>query len=128
MSSNPYNSKDFKKLQAVWEKKLEQSGFEDIEQADGNLKTWHSEWYKYRSGLEVDMGREEYYRHAGYFLYEYQFKNEMERRIWELHAEGLSIRNIVIALKPRYKKTVYKRKVHEILKPLVKKVIDNAKK
>lgn len=39
-----------------------------------------------------------YYNMAHHFLTEYQFESELEKVMWEYHAEGLSIRNIVKVL------------------------------
>jgi glutamine synthetase adenylyltransferase len=125
--TNPYQTKEFKELQAKWAKKLEKDGFEDIETLDGKLKgISHADFFKAHYNQIDAQAKEEYYRQAGYFLYEHKFKNELERKIWELHLEGVGIREIVKVLKKRRHK-VYKRMVHEILRPLVEKLLKKIK-
>jgi len=131
--SNPYKTKQFEELKKKWYKKLEKTGFEDIEQADGRLVGKHGEWFKYYHNPTLDLAKQDYFRHAGYFLYEHKFANDFERRIWELHVEGISIRNIAKILSKRYPRVtkkygkINKRKVHETLKPLVNKLIEKIK-
>ena len=93
--AKPFNETDeFKQLNAFWRKKLEESGFKDAEQDDGNLKQWTSHYFKVRhTGVRAEA-KEMYYRRASQFLHEHAFKTDQERSIWELHASGLSIRGI----------------------------------
>lgn len=63
-------------------------------------------------------GQIEYYRFAGHFLNDHRFASKLEKLIWELHANGLSMRNIVKKLKPKY--PVYRDKVNITLMRLVK--------
>lgn len=116
--------KAFLKLQAKWEKKLEKSGLTNIEQADGNLKDWHSFMFGRASNNAVHgfPAREQYYQMAGQFLYEFPFEDKTERRIWELHSEGVSI----LAIAKKITKEIgytYKRKVHETLQRLTKEML-----
>lgn len=93
-----HNTKEFKDLQAVWDKKLVASGFEDIEQRDGRLKK--SSNTKFGASSETAMAaKEEYFRVAGHFLFDYRFANAVERRIWELHCQGEGRPRIVAALR-----------------------------
>lgn len=125
--SNPYQTKEFKALLGKWNKKLEKEGFEDIETTDGRLKgISHADFFKAHYNRTTDQAKEEYYRYAGYFLYEHKFSSELERKIWELHIEGVGIREIVILLKKRNYK-VYKRKVHELLRPMVELLLEKMK-
>lgn len=108
-----YNTKKFKQLEAEWDKKLKDSGFEDAEQRSGHLKVWS---HRFVVGAEVNMeAKLEYYRAAGHFLHEYQFPNTVERRIWELHAEGEGRHRIVAAL--RAENLWFERKPRSGLKP-----------
>lgn len=117
--SSPFKTKEFLTLQAKWNKKLEKSGFEDIETKDGLLKgISHADFFKAHYNQIDAQAKEEYYRNAGYFLYEHKFKTELERKIWELHVEGVGIREIVKILKKK-NYNIYKRKCHELLRPLV---------
>jgi len=122
------NSKEFKELQAKWYKKLEKSGFKDAETVEGYhepyrpLRQWHASCFFLRHAPLRREAKTEYYRLAGQFLYDNTFKSKLEMRMWELHAEGKSIREIVrIMNKP--KKRTYKRKVHETLQQLSKDML-----
>ncbi len=127
MSTSPFKTKEFAELKAEWDKKLEKSGFEDIETPKGDLKDSHAAFFESHYNQTDAFAKEQYYRQAGFFLYEHKFKTELERRIWELHVEGIGIREIVKVLKKRDHK-VYKRKVHELLRPLVELCLNAAKK
>ncbi len=100
--------KDFKKLQREWNKKLKDSGFNDIEQANGLLKRWDSHYFQLQfsqnhQGLtkEFQESKMAYYRMAGYFLNDYKFTDESEKLIWTMHAEGKGQRSIIKELKHR---------------------------
>ena len=97
-------SKKLKALQAVWYKKLKDTGFEDIEDTSNDqefLKSWHSSYFQVRNTPDEFEAHREYYSMAGKFL-EDQFKGQQydifkknpSGVVWELHSEGLSIRNI----------------------------------
>ncbi len=91
------HSTEFQALQAEWDKKLEESGFDDKEQRDGRLKSWS---LKYKnSDPSMCQAKQEYYRAAGHFLHEYEFEYPVERRIWELHSQGVSRPPIVQILR-----------------------------
>ena len=99
-------TKEFQELQKEWDRRLKESGFEDIEQRSGHLKKWS---IKFTLDAEIKMkAKEEYYRMAGHFLHEYKFANAVERRIWELHCQGEGKLRIVKAL--RAEKLWYKQK------------------
>lgn len=96
---------DYKTLKAIWYKKLEKSGFEDIEAEDERLKAWSSQFKRQRS-VDSWEAKAAYYSMADSFLNDYKFASRIERIIWEYHANGLSIRGIVETLnKVRKKKT-----------------------
>lgn len=112
--------KDFQKLKAIWDKKLAKEGLEDIEQPNGMLKKWAGAFFKDRHkrfGSVSFEAKEEYYRLAGQFLHSYPFETETERKVWELHSEGMSIREIVRTLGSKRIKT-YKDKVFAVIKRL----------
>ena len=84
----------FKALQAEWDKKLADSGFEDIERReDDNLKRYHSMDFFNHGNRHPDRqnGKEEYYRLAGQFLYEHKFANEDQHALWKMHCEGKTV-------------------------------------
>lgn len=105
---NP-NSKQFKELQKTWYDKLKNTkskqypeGFNDIEQDNGMLKTWESSHYtkhKYNgltleSWLVSKQAQVEYYTLARQWTHEHKFKSKEEKKLWELHAEGMSYREM----------------------------------
>lgn len=78
-------------LKAAWNAKVESSGVENIEDDSGLLKEWASSAgaRDIRVGrLEAMKAREQYYRAAGHFLWEYEFETDLDRKIWEMHANG----------------------------------------
>lgn len=124
------NSKEYKKLEAIWDKKLKKSGFEDIEQKDGNLKQWSTRrfWQNIQNTHYEDRkvsydSEEEYYRMAGHFLHEYEFSSKREKLMWSLHAEGLTMIAIAKILKQKnYKKFGGKSNVGRIILTLAAKM------
>lgn len=131
--SNQFKTKEFKKLNKLWYGKLKKEGFEDIERKD---KTGQKEERVVNSPLHYIAKnytllqfevKEEYYRMAGQFLHEHKFKSLYEREVWELHSNGVSIRNIVKKLKAR-KQTAYRDLVHGVIKALVTEMKTNARK
>lgn len=82
-----------KALTKKWYNKLKKLGFEDIENKDGSLKAEvHPRTVSY--ALKVKDSREAYFAGAQEFLTSHPFGSEQERKIWELHCEGLGARNI----------------------------------
>lgn len=100
-------TEDYQSLKKVWYKKLEKSGFQDIEQDEFNLKQ-----YSFRI-TQAAVRRSwhassEYYYMADQFLHNFKFKNNLERIIWEYHANGISMRDIAKLLK----KVKFHKKIH----------------
>ena len=89
----------FEQLKAYWYRKLKASGFEDAETPHGVLKDWPAHRIKRDYTPEKFVDKQEYYRLAGQFLFEHSFPNEHERKVWELHAHGLSARDIAFELR-----------------------------
>lgn len=93
--SSPFNTKAFKTLKAEWDAKLADSGFVDIESAD-------LEKDKKRRALARDSvenaARELYYSYAAEFVHVADWPRVADRQIWELHSEGLSVREIASKL------------------------------
>lgn len=117
-------SKEFLALRDEWYKKLKDTGFSDIEQNDdnpgkvgGNLKHWDSTVFSKgnHSAPGVFADRQRYFELAGHFLHEHKFTESSEKRVWELHSQGLSIREIARAIK---KKSLAKDSVFRIIKKL----------
>lgn len=94
-----------------WDKKLKDSGFNDIEdRRKDTLKSWAGTSYldinkngEFKAEPKANYGyttltwkesQAEYYRLACQCLHEAQFKNTQYRLIWQLHSEGLSYAEI----------------------------------
>lgn len=99
-----YKTDDFKKLNNAWKKKLKQSGFSDIEYDENHLLSFASEPFMERPFW--DQSKAEYYRFAGQFFHDHSFASVFDKFVWEKHAEGLSIREIILLAK----KTKFDRK------------------
>lgn len=94
-----WDTKEFKDLNNTWKKKLKKSGFDDVEQADGNLKRWDSHFFIVHHNPTLYHAKEAYYRYANQFLHEHKFETRLEKFIWEKHAAGISLQDIVKAIK-----------------------------
>jgi hypothetical protein len=125
--SNPFKTKEFKDLQKIWNKKLERSGFEDIERKDsvgarsGRLKTHALKNIVDNYTAEEFAVKEEYYRLAGQFLHEYKFKSDKDKTIWRMHSEGISYLDIIKALKKKGV-TAYKDLVQKTIERLAEEM------
>jgi len=128
--STPFKTKEFASLQKTWYKKLAKEGFKDIERTDdvgkasGMLKNDVIKHVIQTYTPEKFAIKEEYYRLAAQFLYEHKFKSDKDRTIWRLHSEGVSVRDIVAALKKKGK-TAYKDLVHGTIKRLAEEMKTN---
>lgn len=125
MSQDPPSSlAELKTLQKVWYKKLKENGFEDIEDTSSPreyLKTWHSSYFQVRYTPEIFDLKQEYYRRASQFLHDHTFVDIIQKKIWELHAEGQSVRAISLALEPLGIQ-MNKDQVHKVVVGLVKQM------
>lgn len=83
--------KDFEKLKAKWDKKLADSGFEDIENADGSLKV---EVHPRTLANAMLDNRQFYYATAQDFLNSCKFTTLLDYTVWKMHTEGISYRTI----------------------------------
>lgn len=96
--SSIFTTKKFKRLKAEWDKKLLETGFDDIENEDGSLKA-STDSRTIANALKEKEEREAYYIIATQFLHSHQFKNDTEKKIWAEHCEGTGIRNIAKLVK-----------------------------
>lgn len=112
-------SKTLKELTHKWYGILKQKGFVDLEDAKGNLKEetavrQYAEWARERYSIlgssekpnrtgklarsqqnELRLEtRSEYYRLARHFFETYKHFRPGDKRVWALHADGLSYRKI----------------------------------
>lgn len=84
-------SPSFRKLQKQWYKKLKEEGFKDIETVGFYMRSA----INLRAVATKDREAiQEYYSNATSVLYETEFDNEKDKKIWELHCEGLSVRKV----------------------------------
>lgn len=92
----------FKALQDKWYDKLATKGFEDIEERHSPremLKCWHNTWFQSRGTPDQIAKQGLYYQMATDMLNTYEFADKLDRRIWELHANGASVREIAKIVK-----------------------------
>lgn len=88
---------DLKTLQDEWYARLKAEGFNDIEDTNSPrqmLKSWHSTLFIHRFDKERFNARQQYFEMATHFLHSFKFASALERHIWELHADGKSLREI----------------------------------
>lgn len=121
------NSKEFKALLSEWNKKLKESGLEDIEQPDLRpefrgelrLKQWDALWFaSYVDELKY-VTKSGYYVKAEHFLNKYQFESPIDKITWQIHSEGYGVRQIAKALK-ELGVTTNKDKVNKVVQKLQK--------
>jgi hypothetical protein len=121
-----HKPKTFNQLQEEWYAKLKKEGFEDIEQTDTKerlLKSWHSSYFHSRHNPHDFRHQEEYFRQATNFYHSHDFKNQAEKKIWLLHSEGYTIREISSHFK---NKAGFKRAwVHQTVKRLTAIMLDS---
>jgi hypothetical protein len=91
-----FETKEFSDLNKTWEKKLAESGFDDIEKGDTahiiqkQIVTVHQ--------TKVSVGLD-YYQFCNAILRDHTFHRDVDRAIFELHTEGSSDREISTWLK-----------------------------
>lgn len=110
-------SQDFKKLKAKWYRKLKKSGFEDIEDIDSPkefLIKWHSKCFQSHNTPEEFKERVKYFEQRTYFATAYTFSSPLEERVWCLHSDGYTYREIAKMTDSN------KDKVNKIIKALTK--------
>ena len=95
---------DFLKLKKEWYGKLKESGFDDIEQDEDNLKFWSCNFNRAGTATARIIA-ESYYNQASNFLNDFEFENPAEKFIWEQHTKGLSHDTIAKDLKIQNIKT-----------------------
>lgn len=108
-------SDSFKALQKEWYGKLKASGFEDVEYDEDHLRMHHADLIAgaCKTGPAAAEAKAEYFRLAGHFLHSHEFTTPEDKRIWELHAEGLFNHEVFAQVKeshpgktPRYVQSV----------------------
>lgn len=107
------------RLKEVWYRKLERSGFKDIEHDENNLIDYSSSFNHNKRSAKDFYAKSEYYSMAGQFLNEFKFKSKLQKIIWEYHSNGVSARNIAKVLAKTRVSNLRKSQIWNILKPLV---------
>lgn len=108
---------EYDALRALWYEKLKEEGFEDIESDDKNLKIWSTTFFKNHT-LEVWQAKAAYYSMADKFLNDHKFSSELERTIWEYHANAVSVRDISSILKKTGLTRMGRQTVHNTIQRL----------
>jgi hypothetical protein len=110
---SPFETPEFRALLGKWNQILARDGLAEITDQGDFLSGRHyrdkSTPADIRQRIELTQS---YYERASELLKDFAFKTKLHRRIWELHCEGLSIRNIVKKLR---KHRLSKTKAHLIL-------------
>lgn len=88
MDMGDFDTKKFKDLKSKWYKKLADTGFDDIEDSEGDIKS-KGDAKVIKNALQDKEQRETYYSIAREFLETYNFENDTAKDIWRLHCEGL---------------------------------------
>jgi len=89
--ADPFRSKSFKKEKAKWNKKLEKSGFIDIEDARGNLKSKDNRTSNYRDRENVRY----FFGILDWFMNCYQSMPKFDRRVMQMYSDGEYVKDIV---------------------------------
>lgn len=112
----------FDKLKDKWYAKLKKSGFDDIERSAMYLKR-DTAYYSQHPHDGQWQEKAAYFQMATNFLEEYKFENRIDQIVWEYHSNGMSMREIAIALKSA-KVKMTKDKAFAIIKRLKVKMFD----
>lgn len=90
--------KPSKELLAKWDKKLAKAGFVDAEQRDTEMLHKHHDYYwRRRFTAETFAARQRYFELADQHHQEGFFDTGSDKRIWRMHADGLSLSEIAKA-------------------------------
>lgn len=115
---------NYRKLRKEWYAKLKESGFNDIEASETRLKSTSYDNLVYPSEKQLPssivlQAKIEYREMADDFLNTYAFKSNLERVIWEYHANSISYRNIAKLL---YTAKITKTKNYDFIFQIVKRL------
>jgi hypothetical protein len=120
-----YETAEFKKLKKEWDKKLESSGFEDIEKNDTDniitnqiIKTGENIYQNYIDFVE-DAGLD-YYQYCHQILREFPFKRELDRVVFEMYTEGKTEREISKSLQNLNLKPI----TQQAINLLIRRILD----
>lgn len=99
MANKFYETKEFKKLNEEWAKKLEDSEFVDIEKNTTEYEYLPVAFDARKTMYKTLETTKEYFSQADDFLQNGKFNSTKEREIWEHHCNGDSIREIAAKMK-----------------------------
>lgn len=92
-----------KKLIAEWDKKLARAGFVDAEDRNNGLLTrWDDQYYHRRYTPEAFAAKQTYFQLCTDFLNTGKFESQLDKRVWQMHCEGLTRREIAKAVKKNH--------------------------
>lgn len=112
MSKKAYNeTPEFFKQQSEWYARLKKSGFDDIEKNEPFVRPQIIDTRKTES-----MGGNGYYDFCQSILRDFKFSRPVDRLVFELHADGKSIRFIEDYLKTNSVRKLKKDAIHDIIK------------
>lgn len=96
-----YFGKHFRQLESEWQKKLEESGFKDIEcLKNGQRLLRQSASNVYRHCDErTRLAREQYFQSLSNFVNNHLFFKDLDRIVMTKYADGVTISQIVIDLR-----------------------------
>jgi hypothetical protein len=107
-----YKTEKFKKLEAEWYGKLKAEGFDDIEGGNNSEviepQIFNTKPVQHLSGPEWEAESQA-------ILARYNFKDEGQRRAFELFARGYSVREISKLLLDKFGLDIPKSKVHRVI-------------
>lgn len=107
--------------EAYWYARLAKEGFEDIEDTSSPLrplKAWHN--LKWRNADPQHVASTvAYYTKARHVLQSGLFANKLSYRIWELHCDGLGVREIEKAIKGRKRKSAIAKLIKQMAEELI---------
>jgi hypothetical protein len=110
---NPFNNPDFKKLFAFWNRVLEENGHEEIEDFNAKVPVLRSWECSRRNSIDpiCREAKSSYFEMAQVILRNFPFPDQESQGIWELHCQGLSIRQIA----RRMKREKSKNAIHKVI-------------
>lgn len=121
-----YETAEFKKQNSKWQDKLKNSGFEDLEDINGELRIFVAKRFAGTRKISFDRAAddERYFTLAREFLHKKEFKSKLQKFIWEQHSEGFSERNIEETLRKKNFKAdrnVVRKVIKEFKDEMIKK-------
>ena len=100
------NSKEFKKLQSVWNKKLKDSGFNDIEKwsVNGNQSSYKMlDNFDRNKNRSEKLGKGDRYRIIGIYAYNYKKLDTDMAKVLQLYANSMTLKEAIAETKSTLK-------------------------